>query len=420
MLVEKACKGCTACVKHCPVEAIRVREKKAIIIDDRCIDCGECIRICPNHAKKAVVDSLSVLDKFEYTVALPAPTLYAQFKKLRDRNIVLTALKKIGFDDVFEVATAADAVSAETQRLINSGTLITPIISTACPAVVRIIRVRFPSLLPNLLKLNSPMEAAARWARLLAVEKTGLPPEKIGCIFISPCPAKASVIKHPLGNEKSQVDAVVSISDIYPKLRAAVKTVQEPERLARASDAGLKWAMSGGEGIAAGASDYLAADGVENVIKILEEIENGEITGVRFVELNACVPGCVGGALTVENPFIARARLSLIMNEPDESLLPPLPVPEEVLRWDDEVKFDPVLKLDEDVIDAMQKLIEIQTVEESFSGMDCGVCGAPSCRALAEDIVRGYADESYCIFNMRVGAAKSETSDPEENSDDGT
>ena len=87
-LDTELCTGCTNCVKRCPTEAIRVRNKKAIIIKERCIDCGECIRQCPHHAKKAEMDPLSVINNYEYSIALPAPTLYAQFRKIRDRNYI--------------------------------------------------------------------------------------------------------------------------------------------------------------------------------------------------------------------------------------------------------------------------------------------------------------------------------------------
>ena len=399
-LDSSLCVGCTTCVKRCPTEAIRVRDKKAVIKKERCTDCGECIRVCPHHAKKAVVDPLDILESFDHTIALPAPTLYGQFKNLHDRNILLTALKKIGFDDVFEVSAAAEVISERTRQAIQSGALKRPVISSACPAVVRIIRVRFPSLLPHLLPYVSPMELSGRWAKRLAVKKTNLPPERIGCIFISPCPAKATSIKTLLGTKTSSVDAVVSIAEVYPQLLTAMKTIKKPEDLARSGSIGVGWAISGGECIGSEDPDYLAADGMEHVIRVLEALEDDKLTDIDFVELNACTSGCVGGVLTVENPFIARARLNQLMGQ----IVPPLPAedaPLDQIAWDAEITYEPVMQLDEDITAAMEKLNKIKELEERFNGMDCGSCGAPSCRALAEDIVRGEATEDQCIFLMR-------------------
>ena len=133
------CVGCTNCIKRCPTEAIRVREGKAIITPERCIDCGVCIRVCPHHAKKAKFDHLEMLNRFTYNIALPAPSLYGQFRHLDHIDLILTALKRLGFDDIFEVSKAAELVSDATRKIILDGNMPKPIISSACPALCGLI-----------------------------------------------------------------------------------------------------------------------------------------------------------------------------------------------------------------------------------------------------------------------------------------
>ena len=145
---------------------------------------------------------------------MPAPALYSKFNNLDDVNIVLNALLMMGFDDVFEVSAAAELVSEATREYISSHEEDLPLISTACPSVVRLIRVRFPNLISHMLPLNPPVEVAACLAVERAVKKTGLAREKIGICFISPCPSKVTYSKAPLGTEKSQIDHVLSLIHI--------------------------------------------------------------------------------------------------------------------------------------------------------------------------------------------------------------
>ena len=196
-LSEEKCRGCTNCIKRCPTEAIRVRKGKARIINERCIDCGECIRVCPYHAKNAITDEFSIIYKYKYRVAIPAPSIYGQFKAEVSRGRILAALKAIGFNYVFEVAKAAEIISEATRVMLRNKEVKTPVISSACPAVVRLIQVRFPNLIENLLKLESPMELAAQIARKEASKNTGILPEDIGVFFITPCAARLPVLKLP-------------------------------------------------------------------------------------------------------------------------------------------------------------------------------------------------------------------------------
>lgn len=400
-LIKDKCMGCINCLKRCPTEAIRVRNGKAQIRSERCIDCGECIRVCPHKAKQPIFDPLSVLDGFRYKIALPAPSLYGQFNNLDDVDLILNGLLKMGFDEVFEVSKAAEIVSDCTRAMLSSGCLPKPVISSACPAVLRIIRVRFPELLDHILPLHAPIELAARMAKKEAARKTGLPPEDIKAVFISPCVAKVTAVKMPLGTEKSQVDAVVAIRDVYPKLASIMKTVEDPEELVSSGRMGIGWGSSGGEAYALINERYLAADGIENVIRVLDNLEDERFQDLDFVELNACAAGCVGGVLTVENPYVAKAKLKRVRKYRPVSCNSIGDAMPRGVQFEKKVEYAPVMRLDEDLGVAIEKMNQIEEIEKQLKGLDCGSCGAPSCRAMAEDIMNGEASVEDCVHIMR-------------------
>lgn len=403
-LDEEKCKGCINCIKRCPTEAIRVRNGKAHILSERCVDCGECIRVCPHHAKLPEYDPLSALDRFRYKVALPAPSLYAQFHNLDDVEIVLRALRRLGFDAVFEVSAAAEIVSEYTRRLLADGALPRPVISSACPAVTRLIRVRFPELIPHLLPVKAPVEVAAALARARAADRSGLAPEEIGVAFISPCAAKHSAAQSPLGLTASGIDCVLGIKDLYPLLLSHMKEAaaeEGGEELALSGRIGLSWAGSGGESAGTLLENHLAADGPENVIRVLDELEDEKFSDVDFVELNMCSGGCVGGVLTVENPYVAKARIKHLRKYRPVAVSHTEQIAPDALLFETAVDYIPVLPLAETVDEAMRRMTAMNQIADSLPGLDCGSCGAPSCRALAEDIVRGTASEGDCIFRLR-------------------
>ena len=398
------CKGCTNCIKRCPTEAIRVRDGHAIIKEDHCIDCGECIRLCPYQAKKATYDKFEDFSDYKYKIAIPAPALYGQFEELEDVDYILTALIECGFDAVFEVSKAAELVTEYTRRYMKQTNLPYPVISSACPAIVRLITLRFPYLKENLLPILPPIEHAARLARKEALSShPELSDSDICVLFITPCPAKVSYIKNPIGIETSAVTGALAISDFYFKIRSKRKEIKTPMPLSETGIIGLNWAGSGGEATSLLSDKYLAADGIENCIHVLDEIENGTLHDLEFVELNACNGGCVGGTLNVENPFIAKARL--------RSLRKYLPISRNHIReqdgcpddifWTSALDSGSAEQLSDDRLVAIAKMAEIENIYKGLPHLDCGSCGAPNCHALAEDIVKGYASETDCLIMLR-------------------
>ncbi len=400
-LDKASCKGCTTCIKLCPTGAIRVRGGKAKIIKERCIDCGECIRVCPYHAKKAITDKLEMLNDFKYKIALPAPALYGQFDKDYSVDTILTGLLQIGFDDVYEVAGAAEMVSEASRFLFSTGELEMPVISSACPVIIRLIAAKFPNLINNVIPLQAPVDVAAKLARENAMKKTGLNSSEIGVFFISPCPAKATTVKAPIGIEKSNIDGVLAMKDVCLKIAHIISKIKEPLPLSKAGYEGIGWARSGGESEALLKDNYIAADGIDNCTRLLEAIEDGRMGKIEFVELAACTGGCVGGVLTVENPYISKTRIQRIAknSKPCKETLSDLIIDD--IMWKAPVVCRPIMNLDSNILEAMKKMEQMEAIYQSLPQIDCGACGSPSCKSLSEDIVRGFAVETDCVFKLR-------------------
>lgn len=395
------CRGCTTCLRYCPTEAIRVRKGRAYIQDDRCIDCGECIRACPHGAKKAISDSMASLEQFAVRVAIPAPSLYGQFDERFSVDQILSALLELGFTDVFETARAAELVSEASRAWMEKRDhrSLGPCISSACPAVVKLIQVRYPSLLDRLVPYLAPMEVAAR------IVKTRLYPgrDDVGVFFISPCAAKVTVARAALDANGSSVDGVMGMKDLYVALRTALPAAPA-RRLSSAGPRGMAWAHIDGESDAVGDPRAISVSGISDVMGVLEALENGKLKDVSFIEALACPSGCVGGPLTVENAYLAKARIRARERAhaaAPQSTARQANIEGMCLERSGRILPRPALRLHPDMLKAMIMMEESEIVAESLPGLDCGSCGAPTCRALAEDVAKGEAALTDCIFKLR-------------------
>lgn len=433
-LDESRCVGCTTCVRRCPTQAIRVRDGKAHITEERCIDCGECIRACPKGAKKSVSDPLVLMDGYDIRVALPAPSFYGQFGMDSPPRRVFDALRAIGFDEVFDVAWGAKVLTGAIPEF-GSGDVARPLVSSACPVVVRLIQLRFPSLIENLVPFLPPVEVAAREVRARLAADRSSAGKRVGVFFISPCTSKVTAIKAPLGYADSQVDAVFSFQDIYAPIRKALKAtsrqaVPRVPALPRIGGlgSGFGWARSDGELEALEIAGAVSVDGIENVIALLEAIDNGKLADIPYIEALACPGGCVGGPMAVENPHVARTTMKAISRAEygtragsgaGERGTAPGAAPEAdagganaamPLRWEEEVLPRPAMVLDRDMGRALAMEERLEEIAASLPGLDCGACGAPDCRALAEDVVKGCAKIDDCIVRIKEMSARAPSS----------
>jgi iron only hydrogenase large subunit-like protein len=410
MFDKEKCKGCTNCMKKCPTQAIRIKEGKANIDSNKCIHCGECVKACPYEAYSTQAVESHKEKNYKYKIAIPSTTIYGQFPKGTEICKVQNAILKLGFDYVYDESWASELVSKAIKKRIAENENIRPLISTNCPSTVRLIKIRYPSLMEHLISLEAPMEIAAKLARINARQKFNIEDKDIGVFYISPCPAKMLSVTDPIGPNKSYINWVVPLNNIYGDLYREIKK-ENSMCYSNPSLKGIKWAVSGGQSISSDLINYIAVNGMENIIGIFDEIENGKLFDVDFVETLACVGGCVGGTFNIENPFIASNTLNDIIYNTNEDTL----TNDDLDKFDELYKsgvFDLTIPEEKErkdklsIKESVRRFEQIKEIVALLPGLDCGSCGAPTCFAHAEDI---YENQSK-LYDCVVLRAKSKDS----------
>ncbi|WP_320129557.1 [Fe-Fe] hydrogenase large subunit C-terminal domain-containing protein [uncultured Sphaerochaeta sp.] len=403
---EDLCKGCTHCMKRCPTGAIRIAGGKAQIISERCIDCGQCMAVCPNNAMAIEESLFGQLLEYTHRVAVIPAVFFAQFPDIYTVQQICRAFYDCGFTQLYLAETGIDilhllkATEADQEK---------PLISNYCPSVQRLIQIRYPLLLDNLSRKRTPAQIVALFARSELEQTYGI--EQIGIFYITPCAAKIAQIKTQGSEDNSLFQGVINFDTAYNMIRSLLSKNRKLYALdgdttfsfPLCTRKAARWCLPKGQcNTVEGRT--LAIDEMHNVIEFLELLEQEEDVELDFLELEACAQGCAGGILAVRNRFLASERL----RHWSESLPKELPkeLEERILKhkqyllpqlYQEQPKPKTTMKLDEDMAKALHKMEKARQILAVLPRIDCGLCGAPTCKALAEDIAKSKASIRQCV-----------------------
>ena len=382
-LTEKNCQDCYKCIRNCPTNAIRYADGHAEILPEECIDCGECVVACPRHGnfvENDLVRTQKALRAGRRLVASVDPSFIAEFDVscIEDLEETMVAL---GFTAIEEMAIGAELVSREYERIMQANE-VDVLISSVCPSINQLIRKFYPDMLKYLAPVMSPMQVHSRRLRRKYPDAF--------IISLGPCYARKRE-----AHETGCCDAVLMFSDMKQWLHEqgvhCINTHTPPTRGIRARryprHDGIVKSMARVKGWS-----RVSIDGVVDCIAALEEMRQRGADKV-FLELTACEGSCVNGpairSTRYENRIHGTVAVNSLAGEEDFGV-----VEEESIR----VTFtpDPVQRphADEEKVEQTLELLDKAT---AHTALNCGCCGYPTCREMAQALCEGRAELGMCL-----------------------
>ena len=385
-LKKSNCKNCYKCIRHCPVKSIKFSGNQAHIVGNECILCGQCFVVCPQNAKEIADETERakvLINSGAPVIASVAPSFIANYDGVGFEELK-SALKKLGFADAEETAVGATIVKREYERLLEDEHR-DILISSCCHSVNLLIQKYYPTCLPYLADVLSPMQAHCEDIKRRTPEaKT---------VFIGPCVAKKDEADHYAGI----TDAVLTFEELTNWFAEAGVTLEHKldkndRSLARffPTTGGILKTMQANM-----RSDYtyLAIDGVENCKAALHDIAEGKIHNC-FIEMSACAGSCIGGPVMEKYhrmPVRDYMAVSDYAGKEDFDVAQPDFI---TLRKNMEyIGRKAPQPSEKEISDALKKMGKLKPEDE----LNCGSCGYNTCREKAIAIIEGKAEVSMCL-----------------------
>ena len=388
-LKKSNCRSCFRCVRKCPIKAIRFSANQAHIISNECILCGNCVVECPQNAKQIVDETSRVrvmIQSGAPVVVSLAPSFVANYNGA-GIGAMREALLKLGFHSVEETAVGATIVKREYERILREED-IDVLISSCCHSVNLLIQKKFPSLIPFLANVMSPMQA-----HCMDIKKRI---EGARTVFIGPCVAKKDEATRMVG----LVDAVLSFEELDNMLAAAGISI-EPKADEELGGHTRLFPTAGGvlkcmeERLPD--YDYIYVDGVQNCIAALRDIESGRVSRA-FIEMSACTGSCIGGPLMSKkqrSPIGDAMTVSRGAGKEDFAVDQPEVF--EISRHFDCIEQESAIPSEYEIMSTLRKMHKFRPSDE----LNCGTCGYNTCRDKAIAICQGKAEMSMCLPFLR-------------------
>ena len=403
------CRGCFSCMRACPTHAIRVRDLRAHYRPDHCIDCGVCLRACSRNAISATTWSVDDLSRFKFKVAVPSPVLFCQVPPSVTPDMVVGGLHALGFDAVWDYAVELDLVAHAIHEYVERWRGVTPLISISCPVVVRLVQVSYPHLVDQLIPIQLPREIAGREAKRRYSAQLGLSRDEIAAIYITPCQAKTISVLQPAEDTVSYLDGTMGIANIYNSIFAYASQHKHEATEARHHPVVRNATFLGGSYLSEGMGYHLPphrclrVTGLSDISQVFEDVEKGKLRKVDFIDAYTCWSGCTGGNLTVANVYLTRRivhALSAHLPKTDDETEAEV----EKRRLTEDFSLDRPIRprLIRGRAGSLKERVQMiqlaDTTVATLPGLDCGLCGAPTCKELARDVSVGDATKQDCVF----------------------
>ena len=392
---SERCIGCTRCMRACPTEAIRIINNKASLIQDHCIYCGNCIINCHKSAYKVYSDSFANLNKYQIKVAIVPLAIFGMVADEAELGGIYKILYNYGFDEVFDLSGICSLLSEKVNEYIYNSDK--TYILTHCPTIVRLIQLKYPILLENLLPFDFPFEIGAKVIRKIVSDKYQISEAKIGISYISECLSNFIAVKEPLGKQGSNIDNVFLFNDLIRN------NLDKKTGLTNLVKSGVHFCQTGAYQHINKNNDVLTVDGIKQVDEVMENLYLNKINAVKLIEAYSCVGGCVGGNFTIENTFVAKWKASQLFEHTktnDDELLNQY----RKSLTDNDYLFSELVnplssyQLSNNIKQSLNKMSKINQILKQLPNIDCCACGSPSCHAFAEDVVNKVKTIDECHF----------------------